>query len=83
MPNTDKRSKFYQRMGLLLLSLVIIGFGSSAVINNKNPFELPLLFHIHAVSYISWFVLFIYQASFNKANYSLHRRLGYSRSHIF
>lgn len=79
MPNTDQRSKFYQRMGLLLLSLVIIGFGSSAVINNKNPFELPLLFHIHAVSYISWFVLFIYQASLiNKANYNLHRRIGYS-----
>lgn len=70
--------KYYFRMGLLLLILVISGFGSFALVENRNPANLPLIFHIHAVSYICWFALFICQARLiNRKNHALHQRLGF------
>lgn len=70
-------NRFYLSMGLIMLGLVILGFGSAAFVRAQNPLEMPLLFHIHGVTYLAWFCLFILQVSIiGKANRALHMKLG-------
>lgn len=77
-------NRFYFKMGLLLLALVIAGFGSAAVMRGSNPAELPLIYHLHGLSYLLWFSLFILQANLiGKANYALHKKLGYASMLVF
>lgn len=79
MDSVQKQNTFYFKMGLLLITLVIVGFGSAMFNAGKSPLELPLLFHIHALVYIAWFMLFIIQTKLiSKHNYNLHKNLGYS-----
>jgi hypothetical protein len=64
-------------MGVLLFGLVIAGFGLAALDRGMNPIELPLLFHLHGIVYVSWFGLFILQASLiGRNNKALHINLG-------
>ena len=73
----DSGNRFYQYMGIILLLLVLIGFGSAAIVRGQNPLALPLLFHIHGISYLLWFSLFIFQASLiGRDNKTLHMTLG-------
>ena len=70
-------NRFYKLMGMVLLVLVITGFGISAIVRELNPVELPLLFHVHAIVYLAWFTLFIVQVYLIGANNrELHKRLG-------
>lgn len=70
-------NRFYKAMGIVMLSLVLVGFGAAALVRGLNPTELPALFHIHALAYIGWFGLFIYQASLiGRSNRTLHITLG-------
>ena len=39
-------NQFYKGMGVLLLALVITGFGSAAIVRGQTPFELPMLYHL-------------------------------------
>ena len=79
MDGIQKKNTFYFKMGLLLLGLVFLGFGSAMFTGGKSPFELPFVFHVHAFVYIAWFVLFILQTKLiSQHNYSLHKNLGYS-----
>ena len=79
MGNSTLFNQFYFKMGILLLALVIAGFGSAAIALGRPPLELPLLFHIHGITFVLWYLLFIYQASLiGKHNYALHKQLGYS-----
>ncbi|MDT0595430.1 hypothetical protein [Glaciecola petra] len=71
-------NRFYLQMGGLLLALVIVGFGTSMISQNRNLADFPVLFHIHALVYISWFSLFIFQAFLiGRPNHHLHKKLGY------
>jgi hypothetical protein len=70
-------NRFYQGMGVLLLSLVVIGFGLAALIRQQSPLDLPITFHMHAAVYLAWFGLFIFQASLiGNNNKALHMKLG-------
>jgi hypothetical protein len=79
MDGAQKHNTFYFKMGLLLTVLVIIGFGSAMIKGEKSPLDLPLLFHIHALVYMAWFLLFILQTKLiSHHKYNLHKNLGYS-----
>lgn len=79
MNDSSGQNKFYFNMGLLLLSLVIIGFGSVMIITGRTPDDFPIVFHLHGAAYIAWFLLFIVQAKLiGQSNYDLHKKLGYS-----
>jgi hypothetical protein len=69
-------NRFYRVMGLVLLGLVISGFGIAAILRGQSPFELSLIFHLHAIVYLCWFALFIIQVSLITSNKALHIRLG-------
>jgi hypothetical protein len=71
-------NKFYFQVALLLLGLVIIGFSMPVIFFDRSPFELPLLFHIHGITYLAWFSLLVYQAQLiGQRNYGRHRLTGY------
>ncbi len=77
MTHTDTGHRFYPLMGAVMLILVILGFGSAALARGQNPLDLPLLYHLHGVIFIAWFVLFIVQASLiGRDHRSLHIALG-------
>jgi len=79
MNNLGVINRFYLNMGLLLLALVIIGFGLAAFSRGTNPANLPVLLHVHGLTYIAWFGLYIFQTNLiGKNNRSFHRKLGYS-----
>ena len=70
-------NQFYKGMGLILLGLVITGFGSAALVRGQNPLELPTLYHLHGISYLIWFSVFIFQASLiGKDKRQLHMAIG-------
>ncbi len=75
--HTESGHRFYPIMGAVMLLLVIIGFGSAALERGTNPLELPLIVHLHGVIFLSWFGLFIVQASLiGRDRRALHMRLG-------
>lgn len=79
MLETQRNNRFFVNMGILLLFLVIVGFGSAMFSSDTNPLTLPILYHIHAIFYLAWFSLFIIQArliGFKK--FARHKTLGYS-----
>ena len=79
MSEEHATDRFYLKMGLLLLALVVLGFGSAAIERGSNPADLPLIYHLHGLSYLLWFSLFIFQSSLiNNRNYALHKKLGYA-----
>lgn len=79
MNDNTGHSRFYFNMGLLMLALVIAGFGSAAFVRGTSPLELPLLFHLHGAIFIAWFLLFINQARLIGIDaYVHHKRLGYA-----
>ena len=70
-------SRFYLGMGVVMTLLVISGFGMAAIGRGLNPAELPLLFHLHGVTYLLWCGLFVTQASLiGRQHVSVHRKLG-------
>ena len=69
-------NRFYRVMGFVLFGLVIAGFGFAAILRGQNPFELTLIFHLHGIVYLCWFVLFIVQVSLIGNNKALHMSLG-------
>lgn len=77
MSNSLSGNRFYKIMGVVLLSLVIVGFGSAAIDRGQSPLELPMLFHLHGIVYLGWFSLFILQVSLiGNGNRALHMNLG-------
>ena len=64
-------------MGLLLTMIVLLGFLPPVLSKPQGAFSLPLLYHIHGLIFVSWFVLFFVQASFVRGgNLKSHRRFG-------
>ena len=67
--NKDPSSYFHIGMGLLLLSIMFLGFWMSyfsAVspgIEMESPMGgVPAVIHIHATVFVGWFLLYIYQS---------------------
>jgi hypothetical protein len=61
----------------LLLALVILGFGLAALSRGTHPLDLPVLFHIDGLTYITWVVCFS-SSPYRQWNRGLHKKLSYS-----
>lgn len=79
MVEAQQSNTFYAKMGMLLLALLVAGFGSAAFIQGRSLMELPVIFHMHGAVFIAWYLLFINQARLiGGGNHALHKKLGYS-----
>ena len=56
--NLTKGEPFFAVFGLLLTVIVISGFGASALALPEGPASLPLLYHLHGLIFLTWFVFF-------------------------
>lgn len=74
-----KGEPFFYFVGLLLIAIVIGGFLPAAFSLPGGPLSLPLLYHVHGLVFLSWFILFCFQARLiQRGNRKLHRILGKS-----
>jgi len=66
---------FFRYMGLLLTAIVLVGFVPPVLSKADGVFSLPLLYHVHGLVFVCWFVLFFMQASFVQRGHSQKHRL--------
>ncbi len=79
MSEVKIQSRFFINMSLLLLGLVILGFGANSFALGLSPLDMPWLFHIHGVTYLLWFILLVVQTRLiANSNRLLHKMLGLS-----
>lgn len=82
----DKRSRFYLILTVLLLLLVLLGFGRTFYFRSffEQPVRwqmdrLPWLYVVHGVAMTAWFVLLVLQSALiNLRRHQVHRKLGYA-----
>ncbi|MFT5209079.1 MAG: hypothetical protein ACI9CE_000797 [Flavobacterium sp.] len=75
----QKGERFFFIGGLLLTAIVVAGFLPPAFLRPSGVLSVPLLYHVHGLVFLSWFLLFSCQAKLILGqNKSLHRRLGQS-----
>lgn len=75
--NLTKGEPFFAVFGLLLTVIVISGFGASALALPEGPASLPLLYHLHGLIFLTWFVFFTLQANLiGNQRPKLHQTLG-------
>lgn len=68
---------FFLIMGLILIAIVVSGFGASLWSKPHSIDSLPLLYHVHGTIFLAWFVLFTVQAGYVRGGLlHLHRKLG-------
>ena len=68
---------FFFLFALLLLAVVVGGFGTHAIVNPHMLPEITPVVIIHAIIMVSWFTLFALQAGLaGRGRFALHRGLG-------
>jgi len=78
VPRVARRSRFFQRMSVLLLALVFAGFARTLFL--RPVFQVPPIpwyLYVHGIVLTAWFALLVVQSSLIAARRTdLHRRLG-------
>lgn len=74
---TKRSEPYFFYMALILIVLVVSGFGLTALSRPEGPLAMPLILHIHGAVFLSWFLLLATQAGLIGAgNVRLHMNLG-------
>lgn len=75
---TDKRGEpFFFYMSIVMLLLVMGGFGSTLISTTDAVLSRPPLVHVHGMIFMSWFLLYALQTRLiGRRNFELHKRLG-------
>lgn len=70
--------RYFQHMALLLLALVLLGFGSEFFRRSSDGLlEIPLRLHAHGIVLLAWFVGFVLQTQLvGRGHTRAHQRLG-------
>ena len=48
-------------MGILLTTIVLLGFIPPVLLKPNGAFSLPLLYHVHGIIFVSWLVSLLYK----------------------
>jgi hypothetical protein len=69
--------QFFSSMAILMIVLVVGGFGTTLLTRTSAVLSLPMVVHLHGAVFLSWFLCFFLQARFVRAgNMATHRRIG-------
>lgn len=69
-------TRFFLVMALLMSATIVAGFSLNLAME-RSSFAVPVIYHIHAVVFFGWVVLYLAQNSLISAgNITMHRRLG-------
>lgn len=68
---------FFGFMAILMIVLVIGGFGTTLITKTRAVLSLPTVVHLHGAVFLSWFLLFLAQTRLiNSGNLAAHKRIG-------
>lgn len=71
-------NRFYGRTAIALSVFIVLGFGIFDLLAAVDIAGLPLVVHLHALTMMSWLVLFVTQSLLGAGrNLPLHRKLGW------
>ncbi|WP_128891890.1 hypothetical protein [Erythrobacter sp. HKB08] len=71
-----REARFFFIMALLMAATTVGGFALMAAMG-VSSFERPVLYHVHALVFLSWVALYVGQnALIFRGNIALHRRMG-------
>lgn len=74
-PDAAER-RFFFIMALVMAATIVAGFSLNLAMG-RSSFDAPLLYHIHAVVFMSWVGIYVAQSGLIAAdNKALHRKLG-------
>lgn len=72
----QRERRFFLLLALLVAAVIVTGFSWNIAVG-RSSFDSPLWVHVHAVSFMSWLMLYITQnALVASGRIALHRRLG-------
>lgn len=73
----QQHEPYFFGMAMVMIALVVLGFGSTFFRLTDQVLAKPLLIHVHGIVFLGWFILFAAQAKLIGAgNYRLHKQLG-------
>ena len=73
---TQGEARFFFIMALVMAATVVGGFGLNAALG-RSTFDLPWLYHVHALTFLGWITLYVAQnTAIFRGNIALHRRMG-------
>lgn len=73
----QQHEPYFFGMALVMIVLVVLGFGSTFFKLNELVMAKPLIVHVHGVVFLSWFLLFAFQTRLiGDGNYRLHKQMG-------
>ena len=76
-PRLADNDRFYFGLALAMASVLVAGFGLNFVMG-RSTFAVPMVWHVHAVVFVSWVAIFLAQTWFaTRGPIALHRRLGW------
>lgn len=76
-PRFADNDRFYFGLALAMASVLVAGFGLNFVMG-RSTFAVPMVWHVHAVVFVSWVAIFLAQTWFaTRGPIALHRRLGW------
>ncbi len=76
---TSPRPSFYFYFNLIILALVIGGFGLNAVVHPEKLPPVSGIVYLHGLVMLAWYILILYQAGLVRSgNIALHQKLGKS-----
>ncbi len=71
------RPSFYYFFNLVILALVIIGFGLNAIVHPDKLPPVSGIVYLHGLVMLAWYILIVYQSVLVRSgNIALHQKLG-------
>ena len=79
-PRLADNDRFYFGLALAMSAVLVAGFGLNFAMG-RSTFAAPMVWHVHAVVFVSWVAIFLAQTWFaTRGPLALHRRLGWIAS---
>lgn len=76
-PQTAVDHRFFLKMAITMAVVIVAGF-SMQLAMGRSTFAVPIMVHVHAITFFGWTVLFVVQTSLvGRTASRLHRRLGW------
>ncbi len=72
-----REERFFFQLACAMAIVLVAGF-SVQLAAGRSTFDVPIVYHLHAMVFFSWIVLFLLQTGLMaRGNVALHRRLGW------
>jgi hypothetical protein len=73
----EREHRFFFVSACLMALVLVAGF-STSILFHRSSFDSPILFHVHAVTFFGWVVLYLLQSGLAATgSIALHKRLGW------